>query len=787
MGNDWWRLDDKCEAAPAWYMWLCDKTPSRSVGNFNWRFDADLQGQLNVNNCSNGDFKPCSDIGRALHVGRNFSGALGIPLNPKITGPTGGFGWYLSLFAGSPRVSTFTAIQLNATDLLVIVLPYPNGTRFDLTWTGPSCTTCKLPTCLCNYTLTQAASAAEVRAGNGSTYFFDGHHLYFRLTNQVNAGSYIGIGGGKWGIPPATPVISREGLSITNKGSSAAKLTVTADCPPSASNPLYCDVDSSILPASPCGPNEVQTGFDTCTSLLPTPSATAAPSPSAEPTHSASASATHTGSGAASVTQSAAASPTASRSPAVAVASPSGSAVATRAGASAAVSPPASGTVGASPAAATGAAVSASVTPPAAASAGAASGSLPASPSSSSTAAASKAAPGSSFVRVEVSLRLDLVQAGGSLSAATRANVASAAVIEGAGAALCAAVAAAVRQRARFPDYSSAGLAAHPAVRCAGSLPLGKTATATTGGSGRRAQAIAAATTTDCDPLAYGAAAAGCILSGFDLGVAVTDTVPTGAAAAAPAAYGAAVAAAFADASGIKAAAQPLLAASAVSAAAVSTQSAATAASADVLAAVSGDLLSAGVLTATAPAQTAADTASAGTQAAATGSSAGGSGDMTQGAAIGTAAAAGCLLALVVAGGVILLSRRKGRRGEHIQQVSAAPASQRSRPTSVIRGITNPFSRSSKLALAASSRKVAGQALSPQPDVVVANPLSITHGPSSGAVGSNGDGALYLPGMAGVDDDQEANSLPLSSRGRKARVTAAFGRQSVAPVPVQLA
>jgi hypothetical protein len=389
-------------------------------------------------------------------------------------------------------------------------------------------------------------------------------------------------------------------------------------------------------------------------------------------------------------------------------------------------------------------------------------------------------------VRVEVALRLDLVPAGGSLTAATRASVASAAVIEGAGAALCAAFAAAVQQRARFPDYSSAALAAHPAVRCAGSRPLGKTASATTGGSGRRVQVIAAATATDCDPLSYGAAAAGCVLSGFDLGVAVTDTVPAGAAAAAPAAYGAAVTAAFADASGIKAAAQPLLAASAVSAAAVSTQAAASPASADVLASVSGDLLSAGVLTATAPAQAAADTAGTGSQAAAAGSGAGGSGAMTQGAAIGTAAAAGCLLALAVAGGVILLSRRNGRRGEHMQAPSVAEG-QRSRPTSVIRGITNPFSRSSKLALGASTRKGPGQGLASHPDVVVANPLSIAHGANSDAGGSDGDSALNLPGMTGVDDEDGADSLALSTRGRKARVTAAFGRQSVAPVPVQLA
>lgn len=185
-GGDWWKLDDACERAPSWYMWLCDKTPSRSVGSFLMNYDT-IQAQVGSSGtiCGNGNLAPCPTVGQAIHIGRSdWSGALNITSNPKITGPTGGFGWYVKLFKGAPRFNRLYQIQVNTTEKLVVAMPYPAGTRFNVTARIQSSTCaswCRVDWgCLCKWDFRPVNSVEEVRNGAGDTYYFDGRHLYFR-------------------------------------------------------------------------------------------------------------------------------------------------------------------------------------------------------------------------------------------------------------------------------------------------------------------------------------------------------------------------------------------------------------------------------------------------------------------------------------------------------------------------------------------------------------------------------------------------------------------------------
>jgi hypothetical protein len=126
--NDWWRLDDACTRKPEWNMCLCDDAPTRNIASMYWTFDAGLQANVGGSICGNGNGAPCASVGKALHLGRtDMTGAMDIAPNPKITGPVGGFGWLLTLTAGAPKSITFSQVQVDDSDRLIVVSRTPRA------------------------------------------------------------------------------------------------------------------------------------------------------------------------------------------------------------------------------------------------------------------------------------------------------------------------------------------------------------------------------------------------------------------------------------------------------------------------------------------------------------------------------------------------------------------------------------------------------------------------------------------------------------------------------------
>ena len=275
--NRWWQYDSNCTARTDWSVWLCDWTPGRYVASafftFNKTAQAQTIGAVGDAYCSNGNTAvPCPDIGTVTHVGHGPGEGMPFSMNTKITGPSGGFGWFVAFTNGTPPVLNMSSIQMRPQDNVTIVLPYPSGTRFNVTAQISSSVTCPASCtpankCLCRWPFSEVNSPEAVRSGPGDTYHFSGQHLYLRLTPQSS--SNIGVNG-KWGIPSTIKGFSRQGIELAPRTSHV--ISIVADCPVKDPSGRYCaPLPSPVAyPATPC-PSGIQTGIDTCAPISSTP------------------------------------------------------------------------------------------------------------------------------------------------------------------------------------------------------------------------------------------------------------------------------------------------------------------------------------------------------------------------------------------------------------------------------------------------------------------------------------------------------------------------------------
>ncbi|KAI9334736.1 G8 domain-containing protein [Obelidium mucronatum] len=149
--NEWWNPygTPKCRLAPAnMSMWLCtdDKISEASIY---LTADPTQTGLIGTTQCSNGDLSiSCPIIGYAAHTGsKNITNGLPLTINTQITGPLlqpNGTEWFVRYNAGSPMNLTISRMQFpSEKNSLVLVLPYPPGTSFNVTanaatWCYPS-------------------------------------------------------------------------------------------------------------------------------------------------------------------------------------------------------------------------------------------------------------------------------------------------------------------------------------------------------------------------------------------------------------------------------------------------------------------------------------------------------------------------------------------------------------------------------------------------------------------------------------------------------------------------
>merc|ERR1712157_381342 len=92
-------------------------------------------------------------------------------MGAEIVGPTGGFGWMLSLNDGAPKRLTIKEVEVDPSTPLIIAISYPVDTSFTIRatvgWCSPS------SSYSCQEIFTRVNSLAEVRYSAGNTYYFD--------------------------------------------------------------------------------------------------------------------------------------------------------------------------------------------------------------------------------------------------------------------------------------------------------------------------------------------------------------------------------------------------------------------------------------------------------------------------------------------------------------------------------------------------------------------------------------------------------------------------------------
>ena len=139
------------------------------------------------------EWGPLSPLGFVRHLGHKFSPLLnpstvnnGLPVtaNPEVASPAGGYGWILSLNQTAPRSLELKELEIDPSSVLVISIPYPPGTTFEITenaatWCDPNWPTNDYT---CVEFFSSVGSVDEVRSGPGNTYHEDSDGvLTFRI------------------------------------------------------------------------------------------------------------------------------------------------------------------------------------------------------------------------------------------------------------------------------------------------------------------------------------------------------------------------------------------------------------------------------------------------------------------------------------------------------------------------------------------------------------------------------------------------------------------------------
>jgi hypothetical protein len=253
--------------------------PQRGLGHINMQWDSSVNSQVGDTVCANGvPSIPCPTLGYMRHLGHMFSPSIsgaqpGMPVNAggNIVGPVGGFGWLLTLNAGAPTTITFPEVVVLPDYPMIISIPYPKGTSFTITASGPSWCWTENGAYSCEQSFYAVSSLAQVRSAQGNAYYVDSNGvLTFRLVQLPK--DYIGDP--NWFLPTLTDP-GRDGLgfalefwqrdSVTlPRVAFGSDYTLQADCPSSGA---YCSqsppsYDPDVCPIS----GYQQVAYDACCS-----------------------------------------------------------------------------------------------------------------------------------------------------------------------------------------------------------------------------------------------------------------------------------------------------------------------------------------------------------------------------------------------------------------------------------------------------------------------------------------------------------------------------------------
>lgn len=264
----WWNIDDETilyDEGPLW-MFRLDTGAERGLGHVRLQFDPSEHAQVSGSVCSNGGMEPCPPLGYVKHLGPRFADDAGLPVTAQadIAGPVGGFGWFLELNGGSPKKLKIELIEVAPDTPLMLLIPYPPGTTFEIFAFGPyGCDNG------CYEFFTQVESREDVRRSAGNTYHFSSEGLLSMRVAQF-AGDWFGDDG-QWILPNYETTypwddqsfvldrFERGGVRLPRM-QYGPYIQLSASC----SGGTYCDHTPPTLYPSPCPSGFVQVAFDKC-------------------------------------------------------------------------------------------------------------------------------------------------------------------------------------------------------------------------------------------------------------------------------------------------------------------------------------------------------------------------------------------------------------------------------------------------------------------------------------------------------------------------------------------
>ncbi|KAJ8612429.1 hypothetical protein CTAYLR_006581 [Chrysophaeum taylorii] len=199
--GQWWRLDEDCETIGLNDLMWCCQAKGRWLASFSAEWDSALTSQLageGGTRCNN-DFaggSPCDRVGFLSKFGDTSLATQAVKIMeraevvgavPGSTSPEG-FGWYLWLDKGAPRLLTLKLLQVHHDARLVLAITYPKGTTFTITmeavsWCNPE------RDGLCEITYDEADSLAELLEPAGSKKYYvkdhsDASTLFLRVVQR---------------------------------------------------------------------------------------------------------------------------------------------------------------------------------------------------------------------------------------------------------------------------------------------------------------------------------------------------------------------------------------------------------------------------------------------------------------------------------------------------------------------------------------------------------------------------------------------------------------------------
>jgi hypothetical protein len=194
--KDWWKYNTNCQLEDE--NWKCPMQPGDSAASVYFGYDPTQEAKIGSTICLNGGGQPfgvtgdptpkniCPVIGQVSHWGAtNESTGFDLGGNPRVTGPiiSSRGGWFVRFTNGTPATLKLSSVQVKREEALLLALPYPANTQFEIynqgaDWCGTSWATCR-------HNYTAVSSIAAVKAAWGDAYYWNNaaKTLYLRVVS----------------------------------------------------------------------------------------------------------------------------------------------------------------------------------------------------------------------------------------------------------------------------------------------------------------------------------------------------------------------------------------------------------------------------------------------------------------------------------------------------------------------------------------------------------------------------------------------------------------------------